>query len=350
MNLSAIRSVIRAGPRPAGCIFLLLVTSAWGQGGACAPPPEIQVQLGKATAVVNRPGDFDQGLAPLVALRKRYPRDLWVNEQYQDAVQQYGIEGHLRKLTEEYQVLATQHPDEVIDGYLYARSLMGRSTPSAFQQMAELVAAHPDFAPAHRALAQIYASAMFRDEAKEKTERQLFLTLCPGASVPQRPAALPEPSLLVDQAERLLAQGGDPARVEVMAVQGIQEDEWRLQRIRAFDWYSVEYKRQVQRDLQSKYWKLWAVQVRCYRRAGQQKKASDLLAVMEQRAASLRRDSGPVYWEALITLAHLHEEGNEKELETQNLDSMREFLAAHPDPNRSAQLQDLSRQLENTTR
>ena len=87
-----------------------------------------------------------------------YPNDLWVNERYQDAVQQYGIEGHVRKLTEEYQVLSMQHPDDPLYSYLYSRSLMGRNTPAAAQQMTEIVAEHPDFAPAHGSLAEIYAS------------------------------------------------------------------------------------------------------------------------------------------------------------------------------------------------
>jgi predicted Zn-dependent protease len=93
---------------------------------------------------VSSPSDFDRALAPLLALRQRYPNDLWVNERYQDAVQQYGIEGHLRKLTEEYQVLSMQHPDETMYSYLYARSLMGRNTSAAAQQMTEIVADHPD--------------------------------------------------------------------------------------------------------------------------------------------------------------------------------------------------------------
>ena len=67
-------------------------------------------------------------MAPLLALRQRHPDDLLVHELYQDAVQRYGIEGHLRKLTEEYQILSMQHPDELMYDYLYARSLMGRNT------------------------------------------------------------------------------------------------------------------------------------------------------------------------------------------------------------------------------
>jgi len=43
--------------------------------------------------------------------------------------------------------------------------------------MTEIVADHPDFAPAHGSLAEIYASTIFHDESKEKTERERF-SLC----------------------------------------------------------------------------------------------------------------------------------------------------------------------------
>ena len=105
--------------------------------------------------------------------------------------------------------------------------------------------------------------------------------------------SLPDPSLLVDQAESLLAQNADPERIVAIADQGVRDDEWRLQRIRPFDWYSVEYKRQAQRDLQAKYWRLWSLEVRCYRRAGQPEKAAELLTAMDSaprpcRAAQTR--------------------------------------------------------------
>ena len=252
MRLSAIRSVFRCAPVRAG-VALLLLTAAWAQAETCGPSPEIRSQLDQIKVVVSGPSDFDRGLLPLLALRRQHPSDLWVNQRYQDAVQQYGIEGHLRKLTEEYQVLAMQHPDELIYTYLYARSLMGRNTASAIQQMAEIIANHPDFALAHASLAEIYSSTVFHDESRAKAERERLLALCPGYSLQQRPAGLPDPSPLVDQAERLLAQQGDPDRIAALALQGIRADEWRLQRIRPFDWYSVEFKRQAQRELQAKY-------------------------------------------------------------------------------------------------
>ncbi len=348
VKLSAIRSFSGCRPILTIGVLWLLLTSLWAQGGPCGPSPEIRSRLETITVVVRSPSDFDQGLAPLVTLRQHYPNDLWINQRYQDAVQQYGIEGHLRKLTEDYQVLAMQHPDDAMYGYLYARSLMGRNTPAAAQQMTEILADHPDFAPAHGSLAEIYASAIFHDESKEKAERARSLALCPDSTwqrseIQQRPAGLPDPSPLVDQAENLLAQNADPERIAAIAEQGIRDDEWRLQRIRPFDWYTVDYKRQVQRDLQAKYWRLWSIEVRCYRRAGRPEKAAELLTVMDQRAASLHSGSDPVYWDALATLVRLYEEGNRKDLATQKLNSMQQFLAGHPDQRRAMQLEDLQK-------
>ena len=344
--LSAILSVLVRPSLQIFCTVLALLTAGRAQSVPCGPSPEIHSRLRKSRVVVTSPADFDRGLAPLIALRRRYPNDLWVHEAYQDAVQQYGIEGHLRKLTEEYQVLSMQHPDELMYGYLYARSLMGRNTFSSIQQMTEIIAKHPEYAPAHVSLAEIYASTAFRDATKEKTERDRLSVLCPESSrgrlvLGQRPSSLPEPTPLLDHAEILLAQHADPERVAAMAERGIRDDEWRLQRIRPFDWYSVDYKRQTQRELESKYWRVWAIQVRCYRTAGTEQKAAELLRTMEQRAAALRNTSSPIYWEALATLARLYKEGNQRDLATQKLSAMQEFLTSHSDPRRAAELADL---------
>jgi pentatricopeptide repeat protein len=170
--------------------------------------------------------------------------------------------------------------------YLYARTLAGRSTREAIRHLDEILVENPDFAPAHRTLAEIYASEAFHDAERADAERQKFQSLCPGATVARRPGPLPDPSPLVDEAERLLGENGDPDRAAEMAMNGIRADEWRLQRIRPFDWYSAEFKRQSQRELQAKYWKAWSIQVRCYRKAGRHDKAAELLAQMEERAQS----------------------------------------------------------------
>jgi hypothetical protein len=350
MKLSAILSLPRNTLIRAGFTLFIFPVSLWAQSAAtpaCEPGPAIRAELEKASVTVASPSDFDKHVAPLRALRQRHPDDLSVHERYQDAVQRYGIEGHLRKLTEEYQILSMQHPEELIYTYLYARSLIGRNTASAIRQMTEIVAEHPEFAPAHGSLAEIYSSVAFHDQERERAERQRFLALCSGSVLQQRPGALPDPSPLVDQAEGLLAGNGAPDRIAAMALQGVRDDEWRLQRIRPFDWYSVAYKRQSQHELQTKYWRVWSIQVRRDRRAGRPEKASELLALMDQRAASLQNDSAPAYWDALITLVHLYEEGNQRDSAIQKLDTMQQLLAKHPDPERAAQLEDLRKLVEN---
>ena len=83
----------------------------------------------------------------------------------------------------------------------------------------KLLAEHPDFAPGHGSLAEIYASDAFEDHEKERAERERFLRLCPGSVLQQRPGELPDPSPLVDQAERLLAGKDNPNRIARLRAQ-----------------------------------------------------------------------------------------------------------------------------------
>jgi hypothetical protein len=309
----------------------------------CEARPEVRAELSEAAArpIVN-PQDFDQNVKPFLALRQRYPGNLFVQERYQDAVREYGIEGHLRALTEEYQALLARNPNDVVYRYLYFRALLGRGTPSVIQGLSEITSEQPQFAPAHRILAEIYGSQTFADAGKEKAERQAFLQLCPGGALARLPDPIPNPSPLIAQAERRLSQNGDPGEIVRLALQGIRDDEWRLQRIRPVDWYSVDFKRQSQQDLQSEYWRVWALQVRCRRKAGETEEANSLLATMEQRVMLLPRNSrDPQYWQALAVLTRLYAEANQMQQASQKLDQMQQFLAKYPDAGRSAELEDL---------
>ncbi len=335
-------------------MFLALILIAFASSGAsssqpgpCEPDPALQLEIQQAAArQPTNPTAFDENVGPFLALRQHHPDDLFVHERYQDAVQQFGIEGHLRMLTQEYQALAIAHPGDVRYRYLNARALIGRSTPSAIQELNQLIGENPDFAPAHQSLAEIYASEIFRDEAKAKTEKQNFLTLCPGSELASRPGPLPEPSPLLDQAERLLGQRGDPNHVLDVVLEALRSDEWRLQRIRPFDWYSSGHKREAQQALHSRYWQAWSIQVRCYRRANQPEKAVGLLRSMEQRAVVLK-SSDPMYWDASAALARLYAEANQQELAAQKLDFMRQFLSSHPDDRRARQLEELQKVIAN---
>ena len=324
-------------------IVVLSSAASGSQAPQCGPGPAIRAEILNAAA--RRPTDsaaFDENVSPFLTLRRRHPDDLFVHESYQDAVQQYGIEGHLRMLTQEYQAISLEHPGDVTYRYLAARALIGRATTSAIQNLTQLLAENPDFAPAHRSLAEIYGSEMFRDRDKETTEREEFLALCPGSEIAHRPAPLPPPSSRLDDAERLVAQNGDPDLARDMLLRALRDDEWRLQRIRPFDWYSVDYKRENQGALRSKYWRGWAIQVRCYRLAQMPEQAAELMRAMERRASTLN-SSDPVYWDALATLARLYAEGNQKDLASQKLDLMGQFLNSHPNTDHAGQLAELKK-------
>ena len=314
---------------------------------SCGPRPEILAELEKAAAIpILNQSAFDQNIAAFQSLRERHPNDLFVHESYQDAVQRFGVEGHLRVLTEEYQALAAEHSGELKYRYLYARSLIGRGTYPAIQEMNEILDANPEFAPARRMLAGIYSTEVFRDEPKEKIEREKFFSLCSESVLAPYPSPAPDASPLIDQAERLLGEGGDPDRIAELAQQGLKDDEWRLQRIRPFDWYRADYKIQNQRRLQAEYWRVWSLQVRCYGRAGKPAKAAELLATMDQRAAQIRMLPGNAYWDALELLAELYAEGNQREQAEEKIDAMRKIVADHPDPARALQIAKLEKTMQ----
>jgi hypothetical protein len=283
---------------------------------ACQPSPELQVEFQEAgaisAAVADPFGALDKA-APFLAVRDRHPDSLFAHERYQDAIYENGIEGHLRLLTKQYDDLEVKHPGDPMYRYLSLRTLVGRSTLRAIQGLNELLASRPDFAPAHRTLAEIYGVAAFRDPDKEKSEREQFQAACPDGVFTRRPASIPGPSPLIDRAERMLAQDGDPDAIVAMTIQGLKEFEWRSQRIRAFDWYTMDYKRQDARELRTKYWQAWPIQVRAYRKGGMPDMANQLLAVMEQRAKRLLGEPGSAYEDAQAVLARLHAEGDGSE-------------------------------------
>jgi hypothetical protein len=321
----------------------------------CEPTPDVQAEFQKAAAlaaaVADPFGALDKA-APFRAVRDRHPDNLFAHVRYQDAVNEYGIEGHLRLLNEEYQELDfkhhldDEHPDDPLYHYLYLRTLAGRGTTGAIQGLLNLLRSHPDFAPAHRTLAEIYATATFHDAEKEKLERQRYLALCPGGKFTHWPPPIPDPSPLIDQAERSLTQDADPERVIAMTIQGLKEFEWRSQRIRAFDWYTLDYKRQDAHELRAQYWKAWAIQVRCYRKAGKAESAGELLEAMNTRAALLLNTGGLECLTALETLARLYVETQQTERVNEKLIQMRKYLDEHPDRSRAAVMEEIRKMIQ----
>lgn len=335
------------------CWIILLVVLSSGRGcqtqpAACEPNPEIRSELAKATAVnATGPNAIDSVLPPLAALRERHPDDLFVNEAYQAAVQEHGIEGYLEAMTSEYETLQAKHPGNEMYHYLFLRSLLGRNTSTAITGLNQMIEENPRFAPASRTLAEIYDAGRFKDAEKEKAERQRLAALCPN-SIVRKLDALPEKSPLLDQAERLLTENVDPDRVVAMAMDGVRADEWRLQRIRPFDWYTVDYKRQASKDIRQEYWRAWVVQARCYNKAGRTNDAAGALNRLEGAAQQLRRDPSNAYWDALATLAQLYSESKQEGQVAAKLNQMQQLLTERPDSERSAALDRLRKSLMGT--
>ena len=69
--------------------------------------------------------------------------------------------------------------------------------------MNELLEAHPDFAPAHRTLAEIYGAEAFRDAQRERSERQKYLAACPEGTFTRRPPSVPSVTPRLEQAEQV---------------------------------------------------------------------------------------------------------------------------------------------------
>jgi tetratricopeptide (TPR) repeat protein len=332
------------------CLVLLtLLTSgrAWqAQHFPCGPSPEVRSELEKAANPnAAGPNAIDLALPPLAALRDRYPNDLFVNEAYQNAVQKHGILGYNEHLTEEYQSLDAKHPTDPVYHYLFLRSLLGRNTRQAITGLEEMVGQNPNFSPAIRTLAEIYDAGVFRDAEKEKSARERLAGVCPGSLPLRRLDAPPDKSPLLDQAERLLAEKGDHERVISMANQALVDEEWRGQLIFHFDWYSLDFKRQVALEIQVEYLKSWAIQVRTHREAGHPEKVDELLSRIESNAPRLRRFPGPAYWDALTLLANLYLEGKQVEQANRTLDQMRQVLVDHPNPEQAAALDGLRKRL-----
>jgi hypothetical protein len=237
---------------------VLLFCALACHGATVCEPAARQVDAADAVPVVDL-ADFPRNIATFARLRAEHPDNVFVHERYQDAVRRHGIEGHLKALAEEYQLLATEHPGEIMYRYLAARALIGHGTPSAVQSLTAIAHEFPDFAPA-----------------------QCTLDRLPALVLP-----LPEPSPLLDRAEQFLLDNADPRQILTMAAAAIRADEWRLQRIRALDWYAVDIKRAALREMQAEYWRFWELEVHCFRRSGQFEKAGELLASMEQRARAL---------------------------------------------------------------
>jgi len=83
-------------------------------------------------------------------------------------------------LASEFQQTLQQHPDDAGFLYLYGRSLIGKDTPQAIVYLNRATEAAPKLPWTYLALAEIYTSRNFKDEAKAIANIGEYRKLCPG--------------------------------------------------------------------------------------------------------------------------------------------------------------------------
>ena len=321
-------------------LTFLVSESALGAPDLCAAKPEIAKRIASASsAQMPDSASFDQIVAPFRSLRDQFPTDLFVHVRYQDSVKDHGIEGHIQGVVDEYLKLRDDHPGDSFYVYLYGRALEGRSTPQAIVLMQEVLRLDSSFAPAHQTLAEIYQSASFRDRRRAAVERARFQVACPGGLIPRRPSPTPPRSTLLAQAERLLEKGQVEHDIPGLVYKGLQQDEWRLQRIRPFDWYTAEYKRSAVREMQSEHWRGWRILVRYYWKTEQEDKANALLSEMQERLLRLSRvKDADLFWVGAVALLDLYAKRNRPDRIRDTLAQLEGSTAEKPNRKQAAQL------------
>jgi hypothetical protein len=325
---------LRPSPWPAAIAVLLASAALGAEQSLCEPSRDIQVEIERAAASVPQNALFDQIAAPFRALRDRFPKDVFVHLRYQDAVADNGIEGHLKGMLAEYAKLRVEHPDDILYLYLYGRALEGRVTPLAIRTMNEILARDPHFAPALRTLAEIHGSTAFRNRKEETSARAMFRAACPGSVVARRPSPLPPHSTLFTDPNGKVDPNRERADVPGQVQRALQQDEWRLQRMRPFDWYGVAEKKQAVQELQFEYWKGWRILVQHYRRIGQPDEANQILAAMQQRLIGLQPDQNSKrFWAAVVSLLELYARGNQPDKIAETLARIEASMAAGPNRN-----------------
>ncbi len=83
-------------------------------------------------------------------------------------------------LATEFRQKLAAHPDDPAALYLYGRSLMGKDTRQAIAVLNRAAESAPGLPWTYEALAEIYTSRVFHDEARSLDAMRTFRRLCPG--------------------------------------------------------------------------------------------------------------------------------------------------------------------------
>ncbi len=127
-----------------------------------------------------------------------------------------------REVRERYQREYEAHPGDVEFAYLYARSLVGSSTPEALKIYGQILAKDPDYPWVHLSQLEIYRAEAFRDRKKLESSFATLRRACPSLWEPyEYLGEIENTELVAQEATRLrelLTASTDPRSVMLYRV------------------------------------------------------------------------------------------------------------------------------------
>lgn len=170
------------------CLFFLYASLGLAQQArfTCEASPESYALLSKLQETYyDSRIDFEQRMAPLRSALKEHPDDIYLHRYYQDRFTNYVMLPWMEGVVEEYKQLAEKHPGDLNFKYLYGRILNTWRNREAFAIAQQVAEAAPDFPWVHLELWRLYMREEFKDKAKQQSEIEKFVQLCPASLDPE---------------------------------------------------------------------------------------------------------------------------------------------------------------------
>jgi thiol-disulfide isomerase/thioredoxin len=161
-------------------LFLAAGISAWASDSGCAASAEAQTVLDQLRIPVDitlsEAAKRDADLSLLRKALQATPRDLFLNQRYQDALSSAFQPG---RAIEEYEAALAKHPGDALFLYLAGRAEYGHRTTTAIAHLESALQQDPQFAPPHLLLGEIRQYDPFRDDKQVAAHLDAYDQLCP---------------------------------------------------------------------------------------------------------------------------------------------------------------------------
>lgn len=165
-----------------GPLFSMAMVSGLAQTSqspsSCEMAPAVRQALNNLPNAWDARIPLEERMKPVRALLEKYPRDLFVQQRYQDM-----FRGHtdLYKEFDAAFALYRARPDDPTLRYLEARLTAGFHRPKAEEMLNDLIARQPDFPWPHLAIAEMTDRSGARDAKKAEPHLRAFLAACPSS-------------------------------------------------------------------------------------------------------------------------------------------------------------------------